>query len=464
MTSELDVHEELAGARVGTLHRLLGALIALMTAFDGYDTFNPAYVIHYVVKPWSLSPSQAGFLISSGLIGFLVGAAGHGLVADRLGRRGTLLAGLWVVNVLTVLTPLLGQSFAIFCVLRVLTGVGLGTLLPLAATYINELAPRRVRNAFSLWGVALGWSVGGTFAGLVGVFLTPRFGWEALYWVGTLSIPLTLLMHRALPESPKFLAVSGRLEEVRRLLTRLRPERAAIYADAGLVLPQAPQVGNSVTALLAPRYGRASVTIWVTSFLSLFCIFGLTGWIPTVMMGRGETFAASFGFGALMQIMSFVGGLALAMLADRRELASTGLLAAWWGLGGLSVLVMVFFGGHAVNLACVSAAGFLIIGAQHVLNNFTAGTYDTTVRASGVGMELGVGRAGAILGPFVAGLLQGATGGPEAMFWTIGGAALVAAASIASLGIRRGEAATASAGPTGLHGAVATELGKGMVP
>ncbi len=464
MTSELDVHEELAGARVGTLHRLLGALIALMTVFDGYDTFNPAYVIHYVAKPWSLSPSQAGFLISSGLIGFLVGAAGHGLVADRLGRRGTLLAGLWVVNAFTVLTPLLGQSFAAFCMLRVLTGVGLGTLLPLAATYINELAPRRVSNAFSLWGVALGWSVGGTFAGLVGVFLTPRFGWQALYWVGTLSIPLTLLMDRALPESPKFLAASGRLEELRRLLTRLRPERAAIYADEGLVLPQAPQVGNSVTTLLAPRYRRASVTIWVTSFLSLFCIFGLTGWIPTVMMGRGETFAASFGFGALMQIMSFVGGLVLAMLADRRELASTGLLAAWWGLGGLSVLVLIFFGGHAVNLACVAAAGFLIVGAQHVLNNFTAGTYDTTVRASGVGMELGVGRAGAILGPFVAGLLQGATGGPEAMFWTIGGAALVAAASIASLGIRRGESDSAFAGPAGLHGAVATELGKGMVP
>jgi hypothetical protein len=111
--------------------------------------------------------------------------------------------------------------------------------------------------------------------------------------------------------------------------------------------------------------------------------------------GRGETFAASFGFGALMQIMSFVDGLVLATIADRREAASTGLLAAWWGLGGLSVLVLIFVGGHAVNLTCVAAAGFLIMGAQHLLNNFTAGTYDTTVRASGVGMELGMGRVDA---------------------------------------------------------------------
>ncbi len=156
LPAEIDVHEELAEAQVGPLHRTLGALVALMTLFDGYDTFNPAYVIHYVAGPWGLSPGQSGFLVSSGLIGFLIGAAGHGLVADRLGRRGTLLAGLWVVNVFTVLTPLLGDGFASFCLLRVATGVGLGTLLPLAATYINELAPRRVSNAFSLWGVALG--------------------------------------------------------------------------------------------------------------------------------------------------------------------------------------------------------------------------------------------------------------------------------------------------------------------
>lgn len=434
MSAKLDVHEELAGARVGPVHRMLGVLVALMTLFDGYDTFNPAYVIHYVAKPWGLSAGQSGFLVSSGLIGFLIGAAGQGTVSDRLGRRVTLLAGLWVVNVFTVLTPLFGTSFGAFCTLRVLTGIGLGMLLPLAATYINELAPRRVSNAFSLWGVALGWSLGGTLAGLVGVFGTPAFGWEILYWVGALSIPLTLLMHRALPESPKFLALTSRHAELRALLTRLRPERAAAYAEAGLHTRQAPAVGNPVAALLAPRYRRTSLTIWATSFLSLFCIFGLTGWIPTVMMKRGETFAASFGFGALMQVMSFVGGLVLAMLADRRPAASTRLLSMWWGLGGLSVIALIFLGGHGVNLVCVAAAGFLTIGAQHVLNNFTAASYDTGIRASGVGMELGVGRVGAILGPLVAGMLQGATGGPEAMFWTIGAAGLLAAGCVASLG------------------------------
>ena len=356
-------------------------------------------------------------------------------MADRLGRRGTLLIGLWVVNLFTVLTPLFGQSFVSFCVLRVLTGIGLGTLLPLAATYINELAPRRVSNAFSLWGVALGWSAGGALAGAVGVFLTPRFGWEALYWVGAMSIPLTFVMHWALPESPKFLAAKGRVEELRALLSRLRPDRAGIYVGAMFRVPEKPAAANPIRVLLTPRYRRVSLTIWLTAFLSLFCIFGLTGWIPTVMMKRGETFAMSFGFGALMQVMSFIGGLALAMLADRWPPRITAMLAGWWAVGGVAVIALVFLEGGAINFASVAIAGFCIIGAQHVLNNLTASLYDTDVRASAVGMELGVGRIGAILGPFVAGLLQGTTGGPDAMFWTIGIAALMGGVAIASLGI-----------------------------
>src|SRR5262245_44615355 len=75
----IDLHEELAEAKVGKFHWRLGAIMGLLTLFDGYDTFNPAYVIHYVAKPWGLQAGQAGLLISSGLVGFLLGAAIHGI-------------------------------------------------------------------------------------------------------------------------------------------------------------------------------------------------------------------------------------------------------------------------------------------------------------------------------------------------------------------------------------------------
>jgi MFS family permease len=441
----IDVHEELAEAKVGSFHWLLAGMMGVLTLFDGYDTFNPAYVIHYVMGPWGLAPGQAGLLVSSGLVGFLIGAGAHGVVADRFGRRVTLLGGLWITNIFTIATALFADSFTSFCILRILTGIGLGVLMPLATTYINELAPRRVANTFALWGVAFGWALGGTLAGLVGVFMTPVFGWKILYWIGSLSIPLTLLLHFTLPESVKFLALRGRIDEIKVLLSRLRPERAALYRDARFVLPQTKTHRNSIVALLAPQYRRTTLTVWVASFLSLFCIFGLTGWIPTVMIQRGETFAASFGFGALMQIMSFVGGLVCGYYADRIG-SSRWTLTCWWALGGAAVLTLIFFNVHILNVVCTAAAGFFIIGAQYVLNNFTAASYETDVRATGVGMLLSVGRVGAILGPFVVGALQQIYPGPTAMFVAIGGAALLAAAAIASVGAGRKMASAVASG------------------
>lgn len=63
---KIDVREEIATAPLGRYHLLIGILIGFAVFFDGYDTFNAAYVIHYVMKPWHLVPSQAGFLVSSG--------------------------------------------------------------------------------------------------------------------------------------------------------------------------------------------------------------------------------------------------------------------------------------------------------------------------------------------------------------------------------------------------------------
>lgn len=425
----IDVHEELASAKVSGFHVRLGLIMGLLTLFDGYDTFNPAYVIHYVAGPWGLQGAQVGFLISSGLIGFLIGSAVHGIVADRFGRRGTLLGGLWITSIFTLLTALFADSFLSFCALRLCTGLGLGVLLPLATTYINELAPRRVTNTFALWGVALGWALGGTAAGLVGVFATPTFGWKALYWVGSMSFLLLPFLHAQLPESPKFLVLKDRSEEIRTLLSRLRPERASLYASADISVARRHELDNPVAVLLTQKYRRTTLSIWLSAFLSLFCVFGLSGWIPTIMMQRGETFSASFGFGAVMQFMSFLGALVLGHLIDRLG-RSRGLLAVWWATGGLAVLALVAFNAHLVNVTAVAVAGFCIIGAQFVLNNFTAASYETGARATAVGMELAIARVGAILGPLVAGTLQQIYQSPAPMFVSIGLSAIAAGAII----------------------------------
>ena len=105
-------------------------------------------------------------------------------------------------------------------------------------------------------------------------------------------------------------------------------------------------------------------------------------------------------------------------------------MAVWWLGGAVSVGILVLFNVHALNVICVGAAGFCILGGQNVLNNFTAASYDTEVRGTAVGMMLGVGRAGGILGPFITGLLQQRTHGTAGLFIAIGAASLIGGTAI----------------------------------
>jgi AAHS family 4-hydroxybenzoate transporter-like MFS transporter len=427
----IDVREEIANAPIGSYHRFLALLIGLVVFFDGYDTFNPAYVIHYVAKPWHLAPGRAGILVSSGLAGFMIGSLLQGKFSDRYGRRATLLGALWIVTIFSFLTAALGRSFLSFCGLRLLTGLGMGALLPLGVTYVNEYAPRRLANTFSMWGWALGWAAGGIVAAAIGIYLTPMFGWQALYYSASLSIILVLACHAALPESLQFSAMRGDWRGIAGILGRLNPSQSARYSasDAEFNFPEPNDQRASVSLLLSSRYRKTTLSVWLAAFFVLFGIWGLSGWVPTAMMQRGEGFATSFGFGALIQVMAFIGGLLCGYIADHTG-KDREAMAVWWLGGAASVGLLVLFNIHALNVICVGAAGFCILGGQNVLNNFTAASYDTEVRGTAVGMMLGVGRAGGILGPYVTGLLQQHTPGTTGLFVAIGAASLVGGVAI----------------------------------
>ncbi len=428
---KIDVREEIATAPLGRYHGLIGVLIGLAVFFDGYDTFNAAYVIHYVMKPWHLAPSQAGFLVSSGLIGFMIGSLGQGKFSDRYGRHATLIGALWVATLFSFATATLANSFVAFCSLRLLTGLGLGALLPVGVTYMNEYSPRRLQNMFALWGWALGFGAGGVVASMIGVYLTPTLGWQALYYVASFSVVLVLICHGTLPESLQYMAMRGETKDIAGVLIRVNPAHSARYlaAHVQFEFPEPSDKIASLSLLLSARYRGRTLAVWTAAFCVLFGIFGLTGWVPTVMIRRGETFAASFGFGALIQGMAFVGSLLCGSIADRSHKPRIA-MAIWWVGGALALGTLALANNHILNFICVGFAGFCILGAQNVLNNFTASIYDTEVRGTGVGMMLGVGRLGGILGPYTTGLIQQATPGSIGLFTAIAVAVLLGAAAI----------------------------------
>lgn len=467
--AETDIREELDGAALRPFHGLLIALVFVAITFDGYDIVAPSYVIHFVAGPWHLSPSESGFLVSAGLIGVMAGALAQGVAADRFGRRPVMIAGLLFSGAGSLANALAADSYERFIVIRMITGIGLGVIMPLGTAYINEYLPSRSRYRLASLAAA-GFSLGAVLASVVGIVLTPACGWQVIFIVGAGAAVVGLVFIAVFPESAEFLVMraalqrhiatrrsggdqrarrpgplSGRLgalftrRDVRRagvpdryvrggartrgeksmaeavaLMARVRPERAELYRKTGFASPPARQARDWLLPLRKP-YRMTTIALWLSALFLLFDNYGLTAWTPSLMIQRGAGFALGFGFGAALHSLPFLGGILCGYVADRwlgRRLS----LVLWCGLGALAVAFVVIVRDPIVDVAAIAAAGFFLVGGQFMLNNVCAMTYPVHARSTGLGYLLGVGRIGAILGPYLGGVVLGASGGTDGLF------------------------------------------------
>jgi MFS transporter, AAHS family, 4-hydroxybenzoate transporter len=433
MSPALDIRLELDALPLNARHWSLVIALGFVTLFDGYDVFAPAYVIPYAIKAWSLSSSQAGLLVSSGLIGFMIGALANGPIADRLGRKPTLLFGLLLAAILNLCTAYWARSFEIFMAMRLLTGLGLGVLLPLSVTLINEVAPRSATNLL-VGCMMVGWSAGGVLAALTSAAFAPIYGWPSIFWFAGTAVPLVVICAQVLRESPRFLVMRGRHDDAYEVMSWLAPGKALEYRHSGFALREDAAHKGSLRRLLAPELLRGTVVVWLCAGCSLFAIYGLSSWVPQAMIRSGETVRASFGFGALLQTMAIIGGVICGAAAD--AISRLRVLAVTWLIGAAAITGLAFTDLHWPKILFVALAGFCVMGAQPVLNNFTAALYSTEIRSTGVGAELGVGRLGGILGPYAGGWLQQTFPGITALYLSMAVALVLSAASL--LMVRRG--------------------------
>jgi AAHS family 4-hydroxybenzoate transporter-like MFS transporter len=426
MTPTLDIRLELDALPLNARHWSLVIALGFVTLFDGYDVFAPAYVIPYAIKAWSLSPSQAGLLVSSGLVGFMIGALANGPIADRFGRKPTLLIGLLLAAILNLCTACWARSFELFMAMRLLTGLGLGVLLPLSVTLINEIAPRSATNLL-VGCMMVGWSAGGVLAALISAAFAPIYGWPSIFWFAGIAVPLVVICTRVLRESPRFLVMRGRQDDAYVVMSWLAPRKAREYRQ-GFALREDTAHKGSLRRLLAPELLRGTVVVWLCAGCSLFAIYGLSSWVPQAMIRNGETLRASFGFGALLQVMAIIGGVVCGAAAD--AMSRLKVLATTWLIGAAAITGLAFTDLHWAKVLFVAVAGFCVMGAQPVLNNFTAALYSTEIRSTGVGAELGVGRLGGIFGPYAGGWLQQTFPGTLALYLSLALALVLSSASL----------------------------------
>ena len=266
---------------------------------------------------------------------------------------------------------------------------------------------------------------------------------------GIAPLLLVPVLALRLPESVRFLALTGRADEkVAGLLRSINP--MAVFAPATRFVVQEPALPG-IPVLHLFRDGRTPVTLllWVVFFMSLLDLYFLSNWLPTVLNDLGASVSTSAAIGSMLQVGGVVGTFALGSIIDRFSFRALALVYF------IAVFAVAAIGqlGHSIVLVTMAifVAGFCIVGGQIAANALAAGFYPTSVRASGVGWALGIGRVGSIVGPLVGGVLLTMKWSTAAVFIAAAAAAMCAALAafalsrLASLRASGKEAADAEA-------------------
>jgi MFS transporter, AAHS family, 4-hydroxybenzoate transporter len=332
-------------------------------------------------------------------------------------------------------------------VLRFVTGLGLGSIIPNATALIGEFSPRR-RRVTLMMAVSVAFTAGAGFGGFVSLALIPRFGWESVFYFGGI-VPLAIAaaMYFWLPESLQFMAIRGqRDDEVRRWLHRIDPQAAA-RASAFIA---AEEQRGGVPAVHLFRDGRTPVTLllWVVNFMNTLIVYSLANWVPTVVRGAGYTADEGVLVGTILQVGGTIGTLVFAGMIPR--LGFVPVLATSFALGSL-VIASIGWSLPALALLSVTVflAGWCSIGAQPGLNALSATFYPTYLRSTGIGWALGFARFGGVVGPLVGGALMARQWTPDQLFLAAALPPLVAWVGIVCLSrvLKRREAASPSPVP-----------------
>ncbi len=393
--------------KLNRFHWTLIVLGVLALVFDGYDAQILAYVMPDVIREWHLSPVAAGSVVSYGLVGLMIGTAGLGMLADRIGRKIPLILGLLTFSVFSG-GLFWVHSFRTFCILRFLAGLGMGGALTLNITLASEFAPAKMRARM----VAImftGFMIGPALAGVISMLFIPSYGWRIVLFFALLPLLFIPFLYYLLPESVRFLAQKGRYDKAIAVLRRMekaaRVEPAA-WTEESFVLPEVEKKAK-VSQLFSSKLAVMTILIWFVYFFNLLAIYGLTTWLPTLLSKSGISLVKSYGYTVIDHLGGFLGVIFLGMILDRFG-RKWGLVSAY----ALAAVVSWLFGhamGSPLALYLLSmATGFFVIGAQGAQHAVTGEIYPTFVRSTGVGWALTMGRFGAVCGPLLGGLLQSA--------------------------------------------------------
>lgn len=374
----------------------------VMNVLDGMDVLVISYCAPAIAQSWNVSPETLGIVFSAGLAGMTLGALFLAPFADHIGRKNMILLSALLMGCSIFLTAY-SQSVNMLIVLRLISGIGIGSMLASTAALIAEYTPNRSRD-FWVSTVIAGYPVGAVLSGLVAAEVVPNMGWPTMFKIAGIASFVTLpLIWLYLSESVEF-------------YLKKQPPKAldkinAIFQKMGKpTLDQLPtvevkQVGIPVRSLLSGKYLTSTLQLWLALFLAFGCLYFLTSWIPKLASNAGLSMSLAIYAGTIFNAGAFIGILTQGYFSTRFGLKRT--IGVFFIATAILMAIFKLFIGSDTLLAVFGLLGFGIQGGFVGLYAVAARMYPTEFRTTGVGWSIGAGRLGGVIGPAAGGILVG---------------------------------------------------------
>ena len=430
---QIDIHQLADEALFNGFHRLILFWCALIIICDGYDLAVAGIALPSIMKDMGVNSTRAGFMVSSALLGMMVGAILFGTVADRIGRRRTIAVCVGLFSVFTLAAGFTGDPVT-FSITRFLAGLGIGGVMPNVVAQMTEYSPKRIRSTMVTL-MFSGYAVGGMLAAVLGKGLIETYGWQSVFIAAGLPVILIPLLLKSLPESMPFLIKSERLEELKKIASKLDPDYRS-QADDRFALPTLDKVANApIRQLFHEGRGASTIMFWITFFMCLFMAYALSSWLVKLMANAGYSLGSSMTFVLVLNFGAIIGAIGGGWLADRIHIKHV--LMVFFALAAVSISMLGYKVPTAALYFLIGMAGATTIGTQILAYAYVGQFYPSTVRSTGIGWASGVGRSGAILAPIVIGALVARSLPLQLNFVVIAAPALIALVAIALVDHRR---------------------------
>jgi AAHS family 4-hydroxybenzoate transporter-like MFS transporter len=379
-------------------------LCGLIMMMDGYDYTIITVAAPVIMKEWNIGTKLFGVVFSSAFFGYLIGAILFGMLSDKIGRKKTLLIASLVFSFGTLLVYF-SHTLQSLIPIRVFTGIGIGGAVPCAITLTSEYSPLKGRGKFvsiMYSGFLIGIVLGGYIAG----FMLKSLGWRPLFLVGFIAPVLAIiLLWFKLPESARWLSAHNQDRKYGEILSdlikKIQPG-APVNAETDFVSTGSGTGPSSAKELFAGRLSWVTPVVWAYYLISSIAVFFIGNWSPQLLVAKGFSASTAAYITGTGNILIAAGCLLSGFYFDK--------VGFRWGsiLHIIAAVCLIFFGFGLQPVGFVLlliASGFFINSAHMDVTILAPIVYPPGCRNRGAGTAIAVARIGAMIGPYIGGLL-----------------------------------------------------------